>query len=373
MAITGILFALAVGTPAMNQIAVDEAGDRLALRSGPSSVAVYERRGDRWLPLAAGRVQPGVSFMFVGPHFVVGDSVRPLENLRIAEVGTTVEGLSGVRGGMVPMAAGKLAFFQAEPFGFGGPVVVASRDGIAVAATVPTIEEIQPMALAIQTFTGEQIAFVEQRLNQYCRVLVVDDDDGWSRHALFEPEFCNEGGDDFRPLPPQAEAISVAIDGDRLALGTRTNGKFVPGDVVLYRRTNGEWREAGRVARPTLPPDPEMEGWTAHGFGHRVVFAGPRLYIADSWSQGEPSHYYSVNNGVFVMIERDGRWELEKHYMHNTPTATFGNELQVRGERLFVDSPDENAVYVFERRGGEWRSTARVPPEADAEAAGQGD
>ena len=105
-----------------------------------------------------------------------------------------------------------------------------------------------------------------------------------------------------------------------------------------------------------------------HGFGRRIVLQGPRAFIAETWSKPTETGYLSVYNGVLVMVERGGRWELETHYVHAVRQATFGADFEVRGDRLYIDSMNEFAAYVFERRDGEWHHAGRIPKEEPAPA-----
>lgn len=51
--------------------------------------------------------------------------------------------------------------------------------------------------------------------------------------------------------------------------------------------------------------------------------------------------------------------------VHAHPTASFGDSFEVRGNRLFIDSPLEEAAYVFVRDGGKYRQEARLPDEPE--------
>lgn len=158
--------------------------------------------------------------------------------------------------------------------------------------------------------------------------------------------------------------IGVAIDGDRLALGTEPTEKIAAGEVLLYRREKKGWTLAGRIARPALQEEPAAEiGYLPHGFGRRIVLDGRDLFVGDTWSRATDYGYESIHNGVFVLTQRDGAWELARHYVHAARRAAFGTDFEVRGDRLFIDSPNEFAVFLFEFRDGEWHAAGRIPKE----------
>jgi hypothetical protein len=365
MSISSLVLALAAAAPAQNAIAVDATGDRVALQSGPASVAVYERRGGDWLPLAAGKRFP--DFTFVGAHFVQARTVPALKDKRIAATGRPIAGLEPGMSVYPALVTGDLAFFWTETFSLGGVIVAATDDALKHVATIAPIEGIgnsMSQGSGLVAFSGERIVVVDQSSNdQGCQVSVLERGEGnWTEHAEFRPQDCEPGGDDFAPVPPRLEVIGVALDGDRLALGTEPANGIAAGEVLLYRRGKHGWKPAGRIARPVQDDEPaDDEGFVPHGFGRRMVLSGPRIYISDTWSIPTESGYNSVYNGVMVMLERDGQWQLERHYVHATRQAMFGSDFEVRGERLFIDSPNEFAVYVFERRGGDWQPAGRIP------------
>lgn len=370
MSIPSLVLALAASVPSQNAIAVDQSGARVALQSGPRSVAVYEHRDGEWVPLAAGKLAP--DFAFVGPHFVQAGTVRTFAERRIADAGAPIEGMEASMLSMPPLVAGDLAFFWTERFSLGGLVVAASSEGLKAVGRIAPIEgagERMAQVSGLVAFSGKRLAVVDQYLtDQGCKVTIVDRGDGrWKEHTSFRPSECEPGGDDFAPKPPRSRVIGVALDGDRLALGTEPTAGIAAGEVLLYRRGKDGWQPAGSIPRPPQPQEPaEEEGFVPHGFGRRIVLDGPRAFVSDTWSKPIENGYSSVYNGVFVLIQRDGGWEQEKRYVHAVRQAMFGADFEVRGTRLFIDSMNENAVYVFERREGEWQGPTRVPKDEPA-------
>jgi FG-GAP repeat len=81
--------------------------------------------------------------------------------------------------------------------------------------------------------------------------------------------------------------------------------------------------------------------------------------------------------GTFVYTKRDGKWRLQQEIAPDEappPDSDFGSVVAIRRNILLVGSPREDrivgdegptgggAVYVFERRKGNWRQVQRIRP-----------
>lgn len=163
MSLASWMFTLSAVVPSQNAIAVDADGDRVALRSGPMSVAVYERRKRDWVPLAAGPLDS--DFDFVGEHFVQGGTVRAFEGRRIAADGTPIDGVESGALSAPALVSDDLAFFWTETFSLGGTIVSHTGDALGRVATIaPTkdIGDVTTRQSGLVAFSDTRLAVVNQ-------------------------------------------------------------------------------------------------------------------------------------------------------------------------------------------------------------------
>lgn len=160
---------------------------------------------------------------------------------------------------------------------------------------------------------------------------------------------------------------TVALSGDRLALGQRTDGAggaTGAGTVlVAERQTNGAWLVTDTVVDPT-------PGIGA-AFGAKVALEGERLVVG-AWN-GDAA---AIDGGEVHVYARQANatWlhEAEITASDAAVADAFGAALALDGDTLVVGAPgaqaangtNAGAAYLFERRpDGTWFQSARVEHE----------
>ena len=188
---------------------------------------------------------------------------------------------------------------------------------------------------------------------------------------------------------------SVSIDGDTIAVGEPGNSKGGPfGQVEIFLRYEGAWFSQIRLAaQPTGAFD---------RFGHSVALDGDRLAVGapqagqafvfgrtlTSWEQlamlttDEPTNFLGESVAVsgstmvagapltvvadatvgsaYVLVESDGEW-IEQQQLtafDGADTDNFGYAVAISGETILVGS--EQGGYVFTRENGVWTLQAKL-------------
>jgi choice-of-anchor B domain-containing protein len=122
---------------------------------------------------------------------------------------------------------------------------------------------------------------------------------------------------------------------------------------VFAKAADGTWREAASM----VPSDATVEG----SFG-RVAATDGRTVVMSDWAAGES------RGAVYVFEKRDGAWRETARLSASDaePNDWFGYAVDVEGDRIVVSARNKarsrGAVYTFVRSGSGWRETARVLP-----------
>lgn len=136
---------------------------------------------------------------------------------------------------------------------------------------------------------------------------------------------------------------SVALEGDRLLVGSPRECIWGgDGVVVAYEHTPTGWVQRQRLVVPGVG--------NSRGFGNRIALDGDTALIGQTWFIPTTAHQ------VHFWVERNGTWTLQS----TIPTEGDGG-LVVRGNLAAIGAPDElaaaapmpspgnGAVYIFER------------------------
>jgi hypothetical protein len=151
---------------------------------------------------------------------------------------------------------------------------------------------------------------------------------------------------------------SVAIDGDRLAIGA-VNAASV-GAVYVFGRNEQGWEE-----ETTLRPSGET---TNASFGNSVDIDGDTLVV------GSPRDQEGVVDvgAAYLFRYVDGLWQIEARLVASDGAAgdRFGESVSIGGDRLAIGAPnrdaggdDVGAVYIFGLANGEWTEEAMLVAE----------
>lgn len=152
---------------------------------------------------------------------------------------------------------------------------------------------------------------------------------------------------------------SHALDGDRLALALHDYPN--PSLVIVFEKIAGIWQESARI-----PAQPYVALNGSFGQGG-VALSGDTLAV------GSPGAVQDALGVVHVFVHQGGTWVLQQVVSEDDPypAASFGNRLQLQGDRLVVNRPGRYAqqhvssgVYVFDRSAGIWSQQAKItqPP-----------
>ncbi|MEM7307489.1 MAG: FG-GAP repeat protein [Planctomycetota bacterium] len=150
--------------------------------------------------------------------------------------------------------------------------------------------------------------------------------------------------------PNRHFGTSIALDGDRLLVGSTGTDALGESHAYLFELAAGGW---GEVARLSLPSDPIG---TAFGLS---VDLGPGVAVV-----GAPNHDGGglFNTGAFhVFEEHGGAWGEVAFVLAPTPgyNRLFGSAVTLHGDRIAAGEPaassgSSGAAYVYERQDGAW-------------------
>ncbi|MEM1206411.1 MAG: hypothetical protein AAGN66_24475 [Acidobacteriota bacterium] len=183
---------------------------------------------------------------------------------------------------------------------------------------------------------------------------------------VFERDF---GGPDnwglvkeIRASDPQTGAhfgVSVAIDGDYIAVGANNHDDFlIPGSgrAYVFARNEGgldNWGEIRNIANPT----PQINDW----FGWSVALNGDTLVVTAMLA--DQPFIFDAGEAVVYQKDQGGfdSWGEVKTLLAPTPAAfdLFGQDAAIDGDTVVigamlrdVENLDDGAAFVFERNSG---------------------
>ena len=151
-------------------------------------------------------------------------------------------------------------------------------------------------------------------------------DDGWDFAYVISGDDV-EIGDEF--------GAALAVDGDRLLVGSPGRDGGLGGAHLFERTDDGEWVRTVVFAPPT---DRDVRG-----AGSAVALSGDAVFL------GAPS---DAGRGAVLRFDADGRLATALAALNPSGTDLFGAALSVSGDLLFVGAPgtagDLGAAYVFD-------------------------
>ncbi|MDC0743062.1 FG-GAP repeat protein [Polyangium mundeleinium] len=137
---------------------------------------------------------------------------------------------------------------------------------------------------------------------------------------------------------------AVALEGDRLAVGTPYIDADLPGAVFSYTRQGGAWTLEGKVVA--------ADGLGSREFGWNVVLSGDRLAVMDPRS-GDVG-------AVYVFVFQGGTWTQEARLV----PSGLGSEEKVSAIGLSGDTLVVSHGFgarAFTRAGSTWSEDAEIP------------
>jgi FG-GAP repeat len=160
----------------------------------------------------------------------------------------------------------------------------------------------------------------------------------------------------FPPVSGTRFGSTIALDGDRVAIGAPVDNTSKPGGgaVHMFERVGGNWIHAARLeARPV-----RGDGF----FGLSVALEGDTLVV------GEPGYQFAMSswNRAFIFNRQGGTWQFEQVLEEPFGTA-FGHSVDIDQGLVAISAykdtshggPWTGSVIFFERLGT-WQEVDRL-------------
>lgn len=149
------------------------------------------------------------------------------------------------------------------------------------------------------------------------------------------------------PEPQDSFGISVALDGDTMAVGALhgASGGTVgdPGAVYVFVRSGDDWTQQAKLLADTKQPIND-------NFGRRVALDGDTLLVTSQ-----------VEEKAYVFTRTNGVWSLEAA-LTNENRPEFGEVVAVDGDTAIVAGRYTESVFVYVRAVGVWTLDAELTP-----------
>jgi hypothetical protein len=221
---------------------------------------------------------------------------------------------------------------------------------------------------------GERVIAFVAPIDAPCAVLEFEQRDGnWVHAAPWFPGICPAG-------KMSVGGVAVALHRDLLLVGAYPATGDEPGIAALYARDDARWVQRGRFV-PEADSDPEVarKRGTRSFFGGRVALDADHLVISAGRKrilESAPGVESSTGgyDTVYLFARKDTAWESEETLEHADADAGFGDSVALRGKRVFISAPVEQALYALELRDGRWQQFGdEAQPGAEADAAPESD
>ncbi|EYF00960.1 hypothetical protein [Chondromyces apiculatus] len=155
---------------------------------------------------------------------------------------------------------------------------------------------------------------------------------------------------------------SLSFSGDLALVGAPGhvnpgNPTILAGAVYVMARVSGAWEQAQKLDAP---------GPTVRRFGYSVARDGTTAAVG---APGDTAAGLAAG-AVYVLTQSGGIWTQAQQLLPDTGTSeAFGTSVALRADRLVVGAPlegatDAGAVHFFDRSGGTFLRTGRLPSTA---------
>ena len=193
-----------------------------------------------------------------------------------------------------------------------------------------------------------------------------DDDQGSSSGSVYI--YSRSGGSwtlDTKLVDPDGESsdsfgASVALEGDRLAVGTPgdTDMGYFSGSVTLFNRSTGDWLLEDKLV--------VANGALYDGFGGKISLSGETLAVTADLEEEEAEQ----SGAVYVYTLQAGSWGLQQKLKAPGEPADgrFGRDIHLEGDTLAVASSAGEPLRIYERVGVEWNLARHWTPFVDQAA-----
>ena len=178
-------------------------------------------------------------------------------------------------------------------------------------------------------------------------------------------------------LYPRGFATSVSLDGNMLAVGADQDddGDPTTGAVYLFEKKKGEWSQVLKISdndggEGKLAIDLESDDF----FGNAVSLSGNLLAVGAHWDDdgGDDS------GAVYLFEKKKGEWSQVLKISDNSggpgllaikskERNWFGTSVAFSNDNtmLAVGSSSEDAVFIFEKINNVWKQTLKISGHSD--------
>ena len=153
----------------------------------------------------------------------------------------------------------------------------------------------------------------------------------------------------------------VAVDGGRVFYGG-TSGTFM-GTLIEKNSSTGVWGVTARMMGEARRGDAEFDGSDVDLSGNRAVVYSPY--------SDEPPMRPTPNVTIFQNFGGTTGWAPNAG-ISSTLETPFGQEVEIRGDEIFIDGNDLTGTHVFRRQvTGEWPKVDRLQPLTNHQGGGR--
>ena len=159
------------------------------------------------------------------------------------------------------------------------------------------------------------------------------------------------------PQAGEQFGFSLALEGDRLVVGTRVDGSVGSGAAYVFERQNGAWSRV-KVLKP------DTAGGNQQSFGYSVGLSGDTIAVGASTE----STTLTGSGAIYVFTRVNGEWTQQAKLKANKPGPAdwLGSGVAISGDwvaagatgRTITTPPlSSGFIYLFKRTGDSWAET----------------
>ncbi|MCP9770768.1 hypothetical protein EGI22_22925 [Lacihabitans sp. LS3-19] len=166
----------------------------------------------------------------------------------------------------------------------------------------------------------------------------------WSLQVKLQSNISSTGHSEF--------GQNVAFDNNHLVVGT--NGQ--DGIVYVYNNLNQNWTFGQTLQIP-------LSSSSSNTLGRKIALSGDYLAIGAPYNNDESGQ---TTGAAFIFVKGGGTWTLQKILYGDYDGDSFGFDICLVNETLFVSSPrfdnDKGGVRIFKRSGSNWLYNKLIRP-----------
>lgn len=152
---------------------------------------------------------------------------------------------------------------------------------------------------------------------------------------------------------------SVAISGNRLAIGARNADPNGAGAVYLFRHTVDGWKQFAKATPPDGVFDDQF-GFTVAMVGNEMAVGARRADLKGAKDAGA-AYVYAVNRDSVELVVKLTAGDFKKSDQFGQSIAMAGDVIAVGSNRADISAnADQGAIYLFQRQGSTWVQTEKL-------------